>query len=51
MARDSTWVDGIHLGSSLIVRGLLAGAVGTILYLVAKSMVDDLLEEVSAGLF
>lgn len=50
MAREFTGVDGIHLGNSLLARAVGAVALGTVLYVVAKSIVDDLMEEITAGL-
>lgn len=46
----TTGTDHIHLMNSLIVRGLGVGVALGLVYLIGKSMVNDLLEEVAAGL-
>ncbi len=48
--RAITWVEANHLTNSLIARGLVVGAVLGVGVLIAWSMVNDLLEEVAAGL-
>ena len=43
-------VEATQLLATLMLRGAFVGAAGALLFLVGRSMVNDLLEEVRAGI-
>jgi len=52
-ARDYTAVtnvDSIHLMNTILVRAAIVGLAGATAYLLGRSIISDLLEEVAAGL-
>lgn len=52
-ARDytaTTGTDAAHLMNTILLRGAVVGGVLALAWIIGKSMVDDLMEEVAAGL-